>query len=341
MQTVEEFCSQRLNIMNNNFSVRFFLLVIFTLSVLLLAPFTGMEFISLGDIINDPFSKKIFVSIRLPRVLTAFCAGAGLALSGMVFQAIFRNPMADPFTLGVASGASCGAAVTIICGLSGTILGISYITLGAFAGSFVSILLVFGLSKLKNNFTPVIMLLAGIAVSFLFSSSLMFIQYISSFRDSFHIIRWLMGGLDIFGYEPLITILIFLSFGAIVILSKLIELDHIMTGDDIARSRGVNITKTKYVLLSVSTLLIGSIVSVCGPIGFVGLMIPHICRMIFASNHTKLGPSVFLLGGTFLVICDTFARTIIAPSELPVGILTSMLGAPFFLWLLIRKNVWY
>ena len=319
-------------------SSRLLILFIGAVAVLCIAPFLGMEFIAPSELVSNQFQQNIFWSLRVPRVLTGFIAGAGLSLCGMVFQALFRNPLADPFTLGVASGASCGAAFMILSGVTGVFLGIPLVSAGAFMGSVIAIVLVFGLSTLRKNSTPLTMLLAGVAVSFLFSSLLMFLQYISSLRDSFQIVRWLMGGIEVFGYDALISMTPMVIITALVIGTKLPELDQLLSGEDIARSRGVNVAVTKYTLLLITTFQIGSIVSICGPIGFVGLMIPHICRILFSSRHKILGPAAFLMGGTFLVMCDTVARVVIAPAEMPVGILTALLGGPFFLWLLFGKR---
>ena len=307
-------------------------------AVVIVAPFIGMELISPRNLFKNDLQTTIFFSLRVPRVCVAFIAGSGLALCGMMFQAMFRNPLADPFTLGISSGASCGAAATILLGLNGAVFGVSFISLGAFAGAALSMAFVYLISSLQRSSSSLTMLLAGIAISFLFSSILMFMQYLSSLRDSFHIIRWLMGGIEVFGYRQIISMLPFVITGMAILLFKLPELDHLLVGDDLAKSRGVRVNLTKNLLLLAATLIVGSIVAVCGPIGFVGLMTPHICRMVFKTRHTVLGPASFLAGGVFLVLCDTLARVVIAPAEMPVGVITALLGGPFFLWLLfIRK----
>lgn len=313
----------------------------FSLSVLVAAPFLGMNTISLPFIFRHGLQSDIFWSLRAPRVATAFFAGGGLALCGMVFQAVFRNPLADPFTLGVSSGASFGAALMILTGATGAILGIPAISIGALVGSIVSMLLVYSLSSLKKSSSTLTMLLAGVAVSFLFSSLLILVQYLSNLRDSFQIVRWLMGGLEVFGFRPLLSFLPVEVLAVILILFKLPELDHLLTGEDIAHSRGVNVKLTKNILLVASTFMIGCIVAVCGPIGFIGLMMPHICRVFLTSRHVYLGPVVFISGGIFLVVCDTASRIIIAPAEMPVGVITALIGAPFILWILFRKDKVY
>ncbi len=313
-------------------------LFIGTMAILFAAPFFGMDFISPFGLNSHPLLKTIVVSLRIPRVLAAFIAGSGLSLCGMMFQAMFKNPLADPFTLGISSGASCGAAATILLGLNGAFFSITYISVGAFAGAAMAMFCVFLLSSFQRAASAITTLLAGIAISFLFSSMLMFMQYLSSLRDSFHIVRWLMGGIEVFGYDQIISMLPFYILGIILIFLKLPVLDQLLAGDDLAQTRGVEIKQTKSVLLFAATVIVGSIVAVCGPIGFVGLMIPHICKMIFKTKHVVLGPACFLSGGIFLVICDTVSRIIIAPAEMPVGVITAMLGGPFFLWLLFFKK---
>jgi iron complex transport system permease protein len=315
-----------------------FALAAAAVAVVAIAPFIGMEIITPGHLFKNDLQSTIFFSLRVPRVCVAFIAGAGLALCGMMFQAMFRNPLADPFTLGISSGASCGAAATILLGLNGAVFGVSFISLGAFAGAAISMACVYLISSLQRTPSSLTMLLAGIAISFLFSSILMFMQYLSSLRDSFHIIRWLMGGIEVFGYHQILSMLPFVMAGMAILFFKLSELDHLLVGDDLAKSRGVRVNMTKNLLLLAATLIVGSIVAVCGPIGFVGLMTPHICKMVFKTRHAILGPASFMAGGIFLVLCDTLARVVIAPAEMPVGVITALLGGPFFLWLLfIRK----
>jgi len=314
--------------------------VLFILSVISLAllPFIGMETITINQIFSDDLQREIFLSIRLPRVLTAFTAGAALALCGLVFQGVLRNPLADPFTLGVASGASCGAALMILTGAAGTALGLPITAAGALCGAVLSFLLVMAFSGAIRTVSSNGILLAGIAVSFFFSSALMFSQYLSSMRDSFRIVRWLMGGVEVFGYGPLLTMLPFVITGIILITVNVPALDHFLTGEDVARSRGVRVRLSRNLLLGAASVMVGGVVSVCGPIGFVGLMVPHFCRSLFGAGHKKLLPACLLAGGIFLTLCDTFARTVIAPAEIPVGVITALMGAPFLVWVLSRQE---
>jgi iron complex transport system permease protein len=180
------------------------------------------------------------------------------------------------------------------------------------------------------------MLLAGVAVGFLFSSLILFIQYLSDFAETFRMIRWLMGGLDVVGFEAVLRLAVFVLAGLVVVLLHADELNLLATGEDLAAARGVEVSRTKKVLFFATSLMVGGVVAVCGPIGFVGMMSPHICRLLVGPDHRRLAPVTLLFGGAFLLACDTLARTVIAPAEIPVGVITALLGGPFFLWLLVR-----
>ena len=317
------------------------LLVVVALGVLTLCPLIGMEWIPLSSILHAgdaSVEANIFWHIRVPRVLTAFLAGSALAVSGMVFQAMFRNPLATPFTLGVSSGASLGAALSVTLGIGFSFLGVSSTTLLAFVGSSVSILLVYGLTRLRQGFSTATMLLSGVAVSFFFSSLILFLQYSAELYNSFRMLRWVMGGLGTVGYDSLLSIFPFVVTGVLLLAYTTHELNLLVLGDDIAISRGVDVRKTKRLLFFVTSLMVGSVVAVCGPIGFVGMMVPHICRLIGGHDHRYLIPASLLFGGTFLTLCDTFARTALAPAELPVGVITAFLGGPFFVALLLTSK---
>jgi iron complex transport system permease protein len=310
-----------------------------SIAVLAGAALIGGQSISLQAILQ-PFSGDtgalIFWHIRLPRVLLAWIAGAGLATAGMAFQAMFRNALATPFTLGVSSGASLGAAVAVRLGWSGSLIGVSGVSFGAIIGSLFSVGIVYGLTRLKRDCTTGSMLLAGVAVNFFFSSLILLIQYTADFYDTFRILRWLMGGLQMVGFQAPLRTLPFVIGGVLLLAYFANELNLLSIGEELAASRGVAVAQTKTVVFLAVSCMVGVVVSVCGPIGFVGLMCPHICRMIVGPDHRRLLPATILLGGAFLVICDTVSRTLFAPTELPVGIFTSFLGGPFFLWLLLR-----
>jgi iron complex transport system permease protein len=286
-------------------------LLLIALGTLVFSPLFGMKLI--------PFSAagqehEILFDIRIPRVLCAFVAGAMLSLSGMSFQALFRNPLATPFTLGVSSGAALGAAVFIRTGLAFSIAGISGTSLAAFIGALLAVALVYGLTRIKGGFTTTTLLLAGIAISFFFSSLILLIQYTSGLSHSFRIIQWMMGSLTAAVYGRLINLLPFFGAGAVLLLFLHREMNLFMVGEDIAISRGVNVGLVKKLIFLAASLMVGGVVAVCGPIGFVGMMSPHICRLLVGADHRFLTPASFLFGGLFLALCDTLARTLVAPS---------------------------
>lgn len=309
--------------------------------LLVALPFAGMSLISVPAVLNpalSPVDYEIFWRLRVPRLLTAYMAGGALALCGMVFQAMFRNALAEPYTLGVASGASLGAALYIQLGFSFTVLGFSGTGVFAFCGALITIVVVYGLTRIKKGFSVTTMLLAGVSLSFFFSSIIMFLQYISDFTSSFRIVRWLMGSLDVNGFEAFFNLAPFVVLGLAVVLWLALDLNMLATGDELALSRGVSVGRTKNILFLTTSLLVGAVVSVCGPIGFVGMMSPHICRLVIGNDHRYLAPASFLFGGFFLALCDTVARMVIAPAEIPVGVITAVLGCPFFLWLLLSNK---
>jgi iron complex transport system permease protein len=262
-----------------------------------------------------------------------------LALSGMSFQALFRNPLATPFTLGVSSGAALGAAIFIRLGIAFTFLGISGTSFAAFGGALLSVLLVYGLTKLKGGFSTSTLLLAGIAISFFFSSLILFIQYVSGLTHSFRIVHWMMGSLTMADYGAFGNLLPFLATGGLLLAFLHREMNLFMIGEDIAVSRGVNVGLVKKLIFLAASLMVGGVVAVCGPIGFIGMMSPHICRLLVGADHRFLMPATLLFGGTFLTLCDTLAHIAPSGAEIPVGVLTALLGGPFFIWLLMsRKN---
>jgi len=315
--------------------------------VLVVAPFVGMTHIPLSALwgeSDDPVLVVVLWKLRMPRVVMGFVAGAGLATAGMAFQAMFRNPLATPFTLGVASGASLGSALAIHLGLTACWLGGSAVTLCAFAGAVLTIVLVYGLTRSRQGFSTGTMLLAGVALSFSFSSLILFLQYLSDFTQTYRILRWVMGGLDrVVSFADVLGVLPFVVAGSLVVLYLTHELNLITTGEQLAASRGVEVERTKMILFLAASLMVGAVVAACGPIGFVGLMAPHICRLVIGPDHRYLAPATWLFGGLFLVACDAVARTVMfflldTPAELPVGILTSLLGGPFFLCLLLGTS---
>ncbi|MBN2527116.1 MAG: iron ABC transporter permease [Deltaproteobacteria bacterium] len=311
------------------------------MATLIVLPFLGASTITPWDLLTsatDAIEREIVFSIRIPRVLVAMLCGAGLGLGGMSFQSMFRNPLATPFTLGVASGASLGAALYIQIGVVFAFAGISGVTLAAFAGALTSIAVVYGLTRLRQELSGNTMLLAGVALSFFFSSAIFFTQYLSDFTQSFRIMRWLMGGLEVHGFGTVLELFPIILGGLLVVLYLTHDLNALATGEEEAIGRGVNVARTRNLLFFSVSFMVAAVTATCGPIGFIGMMSPHICRLLIGANHRYLTPATALFGAIFLAWCDTLARTLIAPAEIPVGIFTALLGGPFFLWLLLSKN---
>lgn len=308
---------------------------------LIIAPFFGALDLSIGAVFSGSLSlaqQQVFYDVRLPRVTLGFFAGGVLALGGLVFQSLLRNPLATPFTLGIASGASLGAALYLHTGVMWSFLALSGGTWFAFAGSLGATAAVFAVAKAVGRRDNITLLLAGVAVTFFISSVILFAQYIADFTAVFKMIRWVMGGLGVVGYREALTIAPFSIAMALLVFWKSPEMNLIATGDDLAQSRGVAVARVSRLLFVGVSLAIGVTVALVGPIGFVGMMAPHTLRLIFGSDNRILAPLTFIAGGAFLVLCDTAARVVLSPAEIPVGIITALLGGPFFLWLLIKTR---
>lgn len=280
--------------------------------------------------------KTIIFSIRFPRIIFAGIVGASLSTAGVVFQALLRNPLADPYILGISGGSAVGAITGIIIGAGVVPFGISGL---AFLGAVLTVILVFGIAKTGKEFRSSTLLLAGVIVNAFFSAVIMFLISTSRNADLHNIMFWLMGDLSLATSGEIILAGLSLIAGFIIIYIYSRSLNLIVTGEETAMQLGVNVEETKKILFFVASLVVGVAVSVSGVIGFVGLIIPHIMRMLLGSDHRLLLPASLLFGASFLVLADTIARTIIAPTELPVGVITAMCGAPYFIYLLRRRAV--
>ena len=313
--------------------LKFTILILLATGSLLLFPMIGST-----DVLNDPAGMEILLKLRIPRVLTAFLAGIALATSGMIFQALFRNPLSTPFTLGVSGGAALGAALWMRFGTATALAGIAGTSLAGFGGALIAVTLVYGLARAKGGFATDTLLLAGVAVNFFFSSLILLIQYFSDAGETFRMIRWLMGGFSVIGFSTPINLSLFVLAGLGVCALLTREMNLLLTGDELAAARGVNVKRTRKLLFFSASLMTGAAVAFCGPVGFVGLMVPHICRKLFGADHRRLFPAVILFGGLFMTVCDGLARTLLAPIEMPAGLITALLGGPFFIWLLVKKS---
>jgi len=313
---------------------------LFPAVLLLVLIASGILLPCIGQTFHSPGTEIYW--LRFHRTVLALIAGGGLALAGLVFQSMFRNPLAEPYILGVASGAAFGAALclqtAIRLGLPTLLGAIPTVSLGAFLGAFLAMGIVLALSRRRDTSSEQ-MLLAGIAVNFFFSSLIVLLQYLSDRHDALQILRWTMGGVqnatrttDWLWLTPIVVLMMTL----LVLQSR--TMNVFVTGNDRAKSLGVNVDRFRTTLFIGTSLVVGAIVSVAGPIGFVGLLVPHVARLLVGPEHRILIISTGFLGAIFLAGCDTMGRCLAHPIELPVGIITSLLGGPFFLWLLLKRK---
>lgn len=289
----------------------------------------------LGVAAFDPasFDHQI-LAIRLPRVAAALLSGAALAGSGCALQALLRNPLAEPFTLGISSGSSLGAVLAIRIGAE-RVLGHGAVGLAALAGALTTMFVIWRLAQVDRRLPPATLILAGVAISMFCSSISVLVQYTSDFNDVEHMLRWMMGGLDAVrlawtGYAAMP-----IAGGLLVLLWYGREMNALSGGVDAAASVGVTVARTQVGLFFTSSLLVGSSIAIVGPIGFIGLVVPHVVRALTGPDHRVLVPVSMFCGAAALVVCDTVARTMIPLNHLPTGAITAVLGVPFFFSILL------
>ena len=310
--------------------------------VLCVAPLIGSASISYGRALaGQSPDHEILFDTRLPRVLLAMLAGGALAVAGVLFQALLRDALATPYTLGISSGASLGAVIAICLGWRG-VAGISGLWLCSFAGAALVLFLVLGIASEGRRMSSFTLLLAGISINTICLAAILGLQYTANFGQTFAIVRWLMGGLDAVEYSTLGWLALATLPAVGLVFARARDWNLMAVGEDWAAARGVHVSRlilTGYLLGSFVT---GSVTALTGPIGFVGLIVPHALRLRLGADHRVLIPCSFLLGAAFLAFCDTLARTALAPTEVPVGVVTALLGGPFFIWLLRskRRSLW-
>ncbi len=302
----------------------------FLLAVPFLVP-TVIHFNNLNEM-----NKYILFSIRIPTVLTAFFTGGILAGGGLTFQSLFRNPLATPYTLGISSGAALGAVISIVV-LNKMISFQGLTQVSAFLGATLSVLIVIAFIFQTKNISSNSVLLAGVAINFLFASLIMFFQYIGKEYDIFKITRWLLGSVGNVSLKSAVFIGIVFALLLVILILLADILDLMALGDQLAITKGVDLKKNKVILIVSVSFAVAIAISLTGPIGFVGIIVPHISRILTKSTHKTLVPFSMFFGGVLLVICDSIGRIILYPSVMPTGVITAMIGAPFFL-LLLRKE---
>jgi len=304
------------------------------------------QFGFLGNTENDFFSniqESVLINIRFPRVILAILVGAGLGTSGAILQGLFRNPLVDPGFIGVSSGAAVGAIISIMFGklLSNFlphILQAFLLPILAIIGSFLTIMIVYSLSKVNGKTNVMAMLLSGVAINAIAGSIIGFFVSISSDLELRSFTFWTMGGLDNSDWFIVILVSFFTILPFLFIYKFKTEIDIFMLGDSEAANLGVNVEYLKRKIILISSIMVGISVAFCGMIGFVGLVTPHLIRLFISPNHKYLIPGSALLGSLILVLSDFISKTIISPAQLPIGIVTSAIGAPFFVWLILSQK---
>ncbi len=324
------------------------LLAILLIVTIIFCSFQGSADIKLKDLLeifsNSPgqtwWSTKaiILLKVRLPRILLACMVGGALAVSGVVLQALLRNPLADPYILGVSSGSALGAIIAILLGLNITIGAIPSIPLFGFAGGLVTILFVYHISKIHRKISIHTMLLVGVVTGAILAAIIMFITSIADPHKVQGIIFWLMGSLSSQKYPVVAIVSLYVIVGILILLYYARSLNLLVLGEESATQLGLDVERTKKIAFIGASLITGAAVSVSGLIGFVGILIPHLMRMIIGSDHRLLLPAAGLFGGIYLILADTLARTLMAPTEIPVGVITAICGGPFFIYLLRKKK---
>ncbi|KUO68660.1 MAG: hypothetical protein APF77_14745 [Clostridia bacterium BRH_c25] len=322
----------------------FIILVVLLAVSLLLAAATGAVDISIKEIIEilskgtDTVNASILMDIRLPRILLAAVIGAGLAAVGGVMQSIFKNPLVDSYTLGMSSGAALGAVISIITGLNASVMGIETTGVFAFIGAVLTLFFVYSLAYTRSRMSINSLLLAGVAVSYFLASVISFLMMLNHDKIE-HIVFWTMGSLSMATWNEFYIASIFILPSLAVLMYYTRELNILVMGEDAAHHLGINTAALKNILLITCALIVGIVVSTGGTIAFLGLVAPHIIRLVIGSDNKRVIPYSALLGAVLLVLSDTVGRVLIQPVEIPVGVMTSIMGGPFFIFLLRRQKV--
>ena len=317
-------------------------LVIVTLSLTI-----GTEKIDLGEAYREflqgaPLSQaptlSVVLQLRLPRTLLAMIAGSALALAGCAFQALLRNPLATPYTLGIASFGALGAYAAMVFQLTWSFLGFGPVVLSAFLFAGIDVLVVYFLAVQRGRFSPAVLLLAGVTMGMLANAGILLLRYLAKPEEVVNMDRFLMGGVDVQGYDAVIFLALTATPCMAYLVAQAPRFDQLSFGVELAAGRGVNVMQLQILTFLVGSLLTALLVAHVGPIGFVGLMVPHAVRSFTGSRHRILMPLTVLAGGPFLCVCDIVSRILLS-QETPIGIITTVLGGPFFLYLLMRRRL--
>ncbi|MGE7983027.1 FecCD family ABC transporter permease [Solibacillus sp. NPDC093137] len=327
--------------MNKKYSIAYALSIGLLLSSIWIGISFGsvnIPFSTLWDKTTDPVAYSILWKIRMPRVILAALIGASLAIAGAAFQGLLKNPLADPYTLGISSGASVGAVMTIFLGISIPVLGVFTLPVFSMAGAACTMIIVLTFARLVDRSMKMeTLILTGIIFSSFLGSciSLMVALTGEQLRE---IIGWLLGSVSMRGWPYVQMVLPFMVIGTVIIWLTRRELNAMIYGEERAQYLGVNVKRSKYMILAGGSILTGAAVAASGTIGFVGLVVPHMIRLLIGADHRHLLTLSFLNGASLLVICDLVSRTIIAPIELPIGVITSFIGAPVFAYIFFKQR---
>jgi cobalamin transport system permease protein len=305
----------------------------FVLSLLI-----GRQRMDLSHVLSDPFSRTLFFRLRLPRVLLGLLIGASLAVTGAALQALFRNPLADPYTLGVSGGGALGASVAIALGWSVRIWGVPLVYLAAFAGAMLAVVLVKTIARSGDILLPGALLLSGVVVNLVCAAAVLAIQYVVDPNRALEILRWIIGSLDVVGLDPIGRMFLLLAPAWLALLAFSRKLHLLAIDQDTAATLGVNVARAETAVHVLCSFIVGITVAAGGAIGFVGLIVPHAVRLLFGEDLRVVLPGSMLMGGAFLMLADALARSVLPSSEIPVGAITGLLGGPVFLWLLRRRQ---
>ena len=293
---------------------------------------------TLWDAESNPTAYSILWNIRMPRVILAALVGAALAIAGAAFQGLLKNPLADPYTLGISSGASVGAVFTLFFGVSLPVFGFFTLPIFSMIGAFVTLVVVMGFARLVDRTMKMeTLILTGIIFSSFLGSCISLMIALTG-EELRSIMGWLLGSVSMRGWPYVKMILPFVIIGALILWLHRRELNAMIYGEERAKYLGVDVKRSKYIILIGGSMLTGAAVAVSGTIGFVGLVVPHMVRMVLGADHRHLLIISFLNGASLLVICDLVSRTIIAPTELPIGVITSFIGAPVFAYIFFKQR---
>ncbi len=310
--------------------VRYILLGILLLGIIILATLVGATPVPINNLLQSP----IVWQLRIPRILAAILTGAALSVCGATYQSIFRNPLTDPYLLGISSGASLGAAIAIVCGLQSTRYGIC---LCALISALLTVWLIYRIATQHGRLHITTLLLTGVCLTLLVSAAVSLLMVLHNDKmDS--IIFWTMGSFATVSYTDILILLPITIAGIAIVRYNAKNLNLLLSGNDQAKSMGVEVEKVQKTLLGVTTLMVAFAVACCGVIGFIGLIVPHAVRLLTGADNRQVIPTTMLAGALFMLLCDTAARTLFLPSELPVGSITALIGAPLFIILLLKNN---